>query len=329
MPKASEDLISVIIPIYNVEKYLKRCIDSIISQTYKKIEIILVDDGSTDSCPNICDNYSAIDKRIMVIHKKNGGLSDARNLGIKSAKGKYIIFVDGDDSVKNEYVEALHDAIIKDSADITACGNIDVYKGVVIERHPRTRKIYSGVEATKEIFYDRDIDTCAVSKLYKKELFNNNLFPNGKLFEDTWLVPRLFCKCSRISVIPESLYFHFINSNSIVTKDFNPTRMDLYYNSIKTVKYVCAKYPSLEKAGICKIVHSCISTAMSLVQSKIRYKEYEKTVFSYTRKNALKLLLDKNAPAKYKFGALSMVFGKYPFRTTLSIYNKKRGYFDE
>ena len=328
MKGVSDALISVIVPIYNVEKHIKRCIDSIIKQSYDKLEILLIDDGSLDNCSQICDEYVKEDKRIKVFHKKNGGLSDARNYGLKHANGEYVIFIDSDDSVKETYVESLYNVIIADSSDIAICGNIDVYKDVSIERHPKSHKIYDKISAIKEVFYDNDIDTCAVSKLFKKELFDNQAFPVGKIFEDTWIMPRIFCECNKISVIPESLYFHYINSNSIVTRDFDSKRMDLYYNSLDVVKYVSEIYPDLEKAGICKITHSCISTAMSLVKSKITYKEYEKIVFGYVRRNIFKLLFDDNVSSKYKLGALSMLLGKYPFKFILSIYNRRRSNYD-
>ena len=329
MKKASNDLISVIIPVYNVEKYLKRCVDSIVAQTYKNLEIILVDDGSLDACPKICDNYAEKDKRITVIHKQNGGLSDARNFGIKAAKGQFIAFVDSDDSVKPTYIEVLYDAIINDHSDISICGNIDIYRDTTIERHPKNRKVYTNIDSIKEVFYDRDIDTCAVSKLFKIELFRNRLFPTGKVFEDTWLIPRLLSDCKKVSVIPKSLYYHYINPNSIVTKEFSPDRMDLYSNTLDVVNYIINLFPSLKKASICKMTHSCISTAMSLVKSETIYREYETLVFSYVRKNILRLFLDTNAPIKYKVGALSMLFGRYPFKLFLNIYNKRRACSDD
>lgn len=328
MKEVSDALISVIVPVYNVEKHIKRCVESIIKQNYNNIEILLIDDGSVDNCPQICDDYAKRDKRIKVFHKNNGGLSDARNYGLKHANGEYVIFIDSDDSVKENYVESLYNVIIDDSSDIAICGNIDVYKDISIERHPKTRKTYDKLSAIKEVFYDNDIDTCAVSKLFKKELFDNQLFPVGKVFEDTWIIPRIFCECNKISVLPESLYFHYINSNSIVTSEFNPKRMDLYYNSLDVVKYVSEMYPNLEKAGICKITHSCISTAMSLVKSKKIYRDFERLVFGYVRKNIIKLLFDNNVSSKYKLGALSMLLGKYPFKFILSIYNRRRSNYD-
>ena len=122
MEQINKSLISVIVPIFKVESYLGKCIDSILSQTYKNIEIILVDDGSPDSCPQICDLYSEKDNRIKVIHKNNGGLSDARNAGLIVSKGEYVCFVDGDDFVETEYVERLYTAIKKCNADLAICG---------------------------------------------------------------------------------------------------------------------------------------------------------------------------------------------------------------
>ena len=123
-----QDLISIVVPIYNVEKYLEKCINSIIIQTYKNIEIILVNDGSTDSSGKICDIYLKIDKRIKVVHKKNGGLSDARNVGIENAKGKYIAFIDSDDFLDSDFIEILYNLIIEYNADVSCCKCNVIYK---------------------------------------------------------------------------------------------------------------------------------------------------------------------------------------------------------
>ena len=122
-----EDLISVVVPIYNVENYIKKCVDSILSQTYKNLEIILVDDGSPDNCPQICDEYAQKDNRIKVIHKENGGLSDARNAGIDISKGKFITFIDSDDYIEKDYVEVLYNSIKENASDMAIGSHKAIY----------------------------------------------------------------------------------------------------------------------------------------------------------------------------------------------------------
>ena len=168
-----QPLISIVIPVYKVEKYLERCILSIINQNYSNLEIILVDDGSPDDCGLICDNWAKIDNRIRVIHKENGGLSDARNAGIKIATGEFITFIDSDDYVLDNYIEYLLELIFKYNADIAICNfhqlfeetNRKVFVGGKVE------KIFNSEEAIETMLYDRDFYTCAWGKLYRKSFF--------------------------------------------------------------------------------------------------------------------------------------------------------------
>ena len=149
-----QDLISVIVPVYKVEKYLKRCVDSILAQTYPCLEVILVDDGSPDGCPAICDEYAREDRRVRVIHKENGGLSDARNAGIDAAKGKFLGFVDSDDYVHPRFYELLLQALKEEGADIAGCDVKKVCKTEKIEekeQQPIQRTVYSGREATAKV----------------------------------------------------------------------------------------------------------------------------------------------------------------------------------
>ena len=150
-----QDLISVIVPVYKVEKYLKRCVDSILAQTYPCLEVILVDDGSPDGCPAICDEYAREDRRVRVIHKENGGLSDARNAGIDAAKGKFLGFVDSDDYVHPRFYELLLQALKEEGADIAGCDVKKVCKTEKIEekeQQPIQRTVYSGREATANLY---------------------------------------------------------------------------------------------------------------------------------------------------------------------------------
>ena len=212
-----EPLISVIVPIYNVEKYLNKCVDSIINQTYKNLEIILVDDGSPDNCPQICDEYAKKDKRIKVIHKENGGLSDSRNVGIQEAKGEYIGFIDSDDYIDSEMYEYLYNLIEKYSADISNCGHRDV--GLVNEEGPLPEDeiVLNSKEALELLSRDTWIKNFAVNKLYKKSLFidNNIEYPVGKIMEDILTTYRLIEKANIIAVGNKNYYNYLKRDNSI------------------------------------------------------------------------------------------------------------------
>lgn len=209
-------LVSIIIPIYKVELYLKRCLDSILSQTYSNLEIILVDDGSPDRCPKICDEYAAKDKRIVVIHKNNGGLSEARNAGLDICKGDYISFVDSDDWVDEKYTEVLLNLAIKENADITIGENIQT-SGICNKPNNISKiQIYTSKEALYHLFNQNHtafIISCG--KLYRKELFSNIQFPIGKFHEDEFTTYILFYRSKKIIYTNSILYYYFRHSNSI------------------------------------------------------------------------------------------------------------------
>lgn len=216
-----DKLISVIVPVYKVEKYLERCVESIRNQTYSNIEIILVDDGSPDSCPTVCDRYAEKDGRIRVIHKENGGLSDARNVGIDAACGEYIGFVDSDDYIHSEMYENLVRSIKKTGAEIAVCGVRKVYDTDPEEQPVRDQdkvKVCSGIQAVKNIF-EPDLylqSVVAWNKLYRKELFDNVRYPVGKLHEDEFTTYKLLNKCKKVVYIEEKYYYYYQRTDSIM-----------------------------------------------------------------------------------------------------------------
>lgn len=220
-------MISVIVPIYNVEEYLKRCIDSIINQTYRNLEIILVDDGATDNCPLIADEYKKIDKRIKVIHKTNGGLSDARNAGIEIATGEYLMFIDSDDEINENMISILYDNLKKHDADISICGYQKIYIGDDI------KKVYKeyDVKVCKYNLFENMYNTygkytiVAWNKLYKKELFETLRYPKGKVHEDEFVIHELLKKCNTLVYDTRELYYYYQRNNSI-TSNFNLKRLN-------------------------------------------------------------------------------------------------------
>lgn len=230
-----QELISVIVPVYKVEKYLERCVESIRRQTYSNLEIILVDDGSPDRCPEICDGYVKLDSRIQVIHKKNGGLSDARNAGIEIAKGKYIGFVDSDDYIHPEMYENLYKAIVKYRADISVCGVKKVYSEqyIIEEQNILEVKRYDGRQAVANI-YDAELyleSVVAWNKLYRKELFISIRYPKGKIHEDEFTTYRLFYESDRVVRVNVQYYYYFQRKDSIMGKvnnEISDTVLDAY-----------------------------------------------------------------------------------------------------
>lgn len=211
-------LVSIIVPIYKVEPYLRRCLDSIVNQTYTNLEIILVDDGSPDNCPKICDEYAAKDKRIIVIHKENGGLSDARNAGLDICKGEYISFVDSDDWVEDRYIEVLIENAQKEGADVVIGENIQTEGCSKQSEKNVSIKTFTSNEALKHLFSQNHIAfTVSWGKLYKKSLFTSLRFPLGKYHEDEFTTYILFYNSKKIVYTSEILYYYYQRADSIVS----------------------------------------------------------------------------------------------------------------
>lgn len=220
--------VSVIVPVYNVDQYLSRCINSIISQSLKNIEIILVNDGSTDSSGNICEYFAKLDNRIKVIHKKNGGLSDARNVGLNIANGKFIAFVDSDDFIHKEMYTILLKTIIENDCDIAESGYKEVYENEVIndEHLIVIKKIYNRKDAVVSTIMDHHCKNYVWNKLYKKELWEKIRFPIGEIFEDVSTTYKIINECTRIVKIDCVLYYYYQRQNSIVNSNFSLKKLD-------------------------------------------------------------------------------------------------------
>ena len=227
-----KDLISVVVPVFNVEKYLDHCILSILNQTYKNLEIILVNDGSTDSCSVMCDQYAIYDSRIKVIHKINEGLSSARNVGLDIVTGKYVTFVDSDDSVTEDYIEVLYNALEKTNSQISIGAFLKVKsEEFVIKRDTilnESFQIFSPHEAVQKI-YNKSLNlhfTTVCGNLYQIDLFKSLRFPLGKIHEDGYLNYKLLFSANRIVYTPNKIYNYFTRQGSITTSPFSLNRLD-------------------------------------------------------------------------------------------------------
>ena len=224
------NLVSIVVPVYNVESYIDKCIESLVNQSLKHIEIILVDDGSTDKSGHICDKYALSDNRIRVIHKINGGLSDARNEGIKVAKGKYISFVDSDDWISINMIESLYNLAESNDADIVQCDYIETYNeketNETVDSNISTQ-CYNGIQMLEYMHTDK-YGKCIVvwNKLYKKELFEEILFPKGKIHDDEFTTYKLFNIAKRIVDTDSIMYYYRQREGSIINSEFNIGRLD-------------------------------------------------------------------------------------------------------
>lgn len=232
-------LISIIIPVYKVEKYLEKCIQSVINQTYKNIQIILVDDGSPDNCGKICDEYAERDQRIEVIHKSNGGLSDARNKGLEIAKGEYIGFVDSDDYIEADMYEVLYNLLKQYNADVSICNFYTVsQEKIAIKNADNGIKEYNRIEILKEILLDNNIQSYAWNKLYKKDLFDEIKYPVGKKYEDIGTTFYLLEKCNKVVVTGKPEYYYINRQDSIVNNVTETTITDYIELIIQRYDYI-------------------------------------------------------------------------------------------
>ena len=220
------DLISVIIPVYKVENYLCRCVDSVLEQTYTNMEIILVDDGSPDNCPVMCDEYARQDSRVKVIHQENAGLSGARNAGIDMAQGQWLAFVDSDDYLAADFLERLYQACVDTGSSLSVC-RWEYVRGETIPEHGTGEtRVYTGREMLANLYVpDGAYFVVAWNKLYRKELFEDIRYPLGRIHEDEATTYRIYDKVKKAAYLDRSLYGYFVTPVSI-TRGFNPKRMD-------------------------------------------------------------------------------------------------------
>lgn len=220
--------VSIIVPVYKVEKYLQSCVDSILDQTFTDYELILVDDGSPDNCGLICDDYKKIDTRVTVIHKSNGGLSDARNAGIDIAKGYYITFIDSDDKIAPNFLETMISHAQNDHSDIVQVGFTSVEDKLnEIEKDKKFSIYTDNDKILRDYLRFKGIQGYACGKLYKTALFKTIRYPVGIIQEDAWVTYKLLYECSGLTVIECPLYFYRINTESIMNGRFNPERFNI------------------------------------------------------------------------------------------------------
>ena len=286
-------LISVIVPVYNVEQYLDRCINSIVKQTYSNLEIILIDDGSPDKCPQMCDEWAKSDSRIKVIHKKNGGLSSARNVGLDLATGEYIAFVDSDDYIDKQMLELMFNAAENNSVSVVCCGRIRVTASSNEEMFTLPQeKILTGEEAIKEIFVGGVVEEAAWDKLYKAEVFNYRRFPIGEINEDIVQTINILGSYDKIVHVGKALYYYCENYGSITKSGYNKNKAIILKHLETIFSYVSNTYPRLLKdfyyleARYCQgLLYLLLNDKKVLEENRVDYyKAYSKfkTAFKET-----------------------------------------------
>ncbi len=305
-----EDLISIIIPVYNVEKYLCDCLDSVVNQTYKNIEIVLVDDGSTDNSGTICDEYAKKDKRVKVFHIENKGVSDARNFGVIKSLGKYITFIDSDDIVSKRYTELLYSILKSNNADISQClfKRFSHTKNIVENIKCSHVEVYNSLYALQNLYNKKNRyfnSTYVCGKLIKRKLVEDFKFPTGKMFEDSFVVYKYFFNSHFIACINQELYYYRISENSRTEKEYTLRFLDgievleeimLFFKKQQIVnRYLILNYLSQIRSNYFYILENNIDYNLTILH--IKYDEYKN---SDSLKNRLAFLCIK-CKRLYKF----------------------------
>ena len=256
-----QPLISIIIPVYKVEQYLEKCVESVRNQDYPNLEILLIDDGSPDACPKICDEYEEKDRRIKVIHKKNGGLASARNVGLDNARGEYIAFVDSDDWLAPQAYSTMMKLLLDQGLDIVCCEISRMCGEKEIERYRffETGTVLSGKDVTKEILLDK-IGSQVVKAIYHAHCWKNLRFPIGRLYEDIPVTFLAFSKARQVGFIAEPFYLYRSNDESI---SLSPQPLKPYHEFLgfkEHYDYSCINYPEIENECLANTAIYAIST---------------------------------------------------------------------
>ena len=313
-----KELITVIIPIYQVEKYLENCVNSVLQQTYENLEIILVDDGSIDRCPQICDKFAEKDKRVRVIHKINGGLSDARNAGLDICKGQYITFIDSDDYVSQNYIELLYNALISNDADVSMVGSAAIQENMLYCTDPvegNTEK-YSQGEAIVNGLNIR-IQQNAWGKLYPAEYFKELRFPVGKLYEDLAVFYRILLKMGKLVVVRAPAYKYLIRSGSIMQSKFNVRQLDEIEIIDKEMDNLIFHFPEYKTMANGRRLYSYFLVLRRINTSEVadQYIQEQRVIIDKIRKYSKGMLFKKDINMRLKSKILAFYFGE-------SVFNK-------
>ena len=317
------DLISVIVPVYNVEAYLDRCIESIVNQTYQNLEIILVDDGSPDNCPAMCDSWAAKDSRIRVIHKENGGLSDARNVGMALATGEYIAFVDSDDYIAPEMYQLLYERMVTDDCDISACGVEMVFEdgspaylltragNCVLEREAAMEAVIQESWLKQPVWY----------KLYKSKVVRHLLFPVGKCHEDVFWTWQAVASAEKVSVFDTPCYFYVQRSGSIMDEQYSLKRLDAVEAKQERLVYIEKEMPRLVNTAKQDLWRFCMYSMQMLMKCSLPVVYYEgrKRILEALKRYPIQLSGTRGMPARQ---IIWLVIAKFFFEPTCKIRMK-------
>lgn len=306
------NLISVIIPVYNVEKYLEKCLKSVQNQSYAHFEVILINDGSTDSSLKICEAFIKKDKRFSVLTKENGGLSSARNLGLKKIRGKYVTFVDSDDYLSEHYLKHFVSGIESEKSIVCSKFLLVDENGVFLSKRQRIQEkklIFSKEEGIKEILLQNKMDHSAWGKLYPISFFENITFPDGKLFEDMGTTYKLLALANEVVFLDEYDYYYLQQPNSIMNSSFNLKKLDIIDMSKEMIKDIVNTCPQLVNYAKNRAFSAEAGIFLDVPNTKA-FESSQKLLWKEVRENRYAPFLIKGARLKNKLGAILSFLGR-------------------
>lgn len=305
-------LVSVIVPIYNVEKYLRKCIESIINQDYLNLEIILVNDGSPDNCLTICEEYLKKDQRIRLINKKNGGLSDARNVAIDIASGEFISFIDSDDYVESDYISSLINLVTGFDVKlaVTLANYFKEGKKVEVDNKSLLIKKFSASKGMESMLYQEYFDNSAWGKIYHRSLFENIRYPVGLLYEDVPVTYKLIIKSNGIAFSNKKTYNYLLREDSIEGSAFNEKKYLSYLKIVKDLEDSKKQFYEYRKAFNCRL----LSLSFHLLFESTKGTLFEKEIFKNVQKYRMGVLFDSKARKKARLAALLSFVGSKTLR---------------
>jgi glycosyltransferase involved in cell wall biosynthesis len=290
----NDPLISVIVPVYNVEKYVGRCLTSIINQSYTNLEIIVVNDGSTDNSLSVCEEFAAQDSRINLITQDNKGLSGARNTGLRHYTGEYVTFVDSDDWIHRNMIEYLYHVLIRNDSEMSLCGSLRVSDGIIQDKQYKELEetIYSP-ETFMSLFLSERFTACW-SRLFRRDVISGFEFPEGLNCEDyIYMYEAIRRIQKRVTFVDIPLYYYYCNRpDSIVNDSFGIKKFDQYYSAKRLFDLVCEYTPQYKKQSLTRLAGAIVSLVNSARQHK-RFEDQEREMISALRSNAPIFLFNK------------------------------------
>ena len=319
------ELISIIVPAYNVEKYIGKCIESILRQSYKYFELILIDDGSKDNTLSICKEYESIDARIRVYHKENGGLSEARNYGLDRFNGQYVCFIDSDDYVDSDYLRILYNGINIDSSISISVVKKQRLKCNDIPRNVKKNKweLLNAEQAISKILRQKGTSHTATDKLYKARLWRNHRFPVGKYYEDYLTIYNIVLDSQMIAFNSSELYFYIQRNDSIMHEGCSEKALSIFDVSDKVTNNIINTLPSIKIEAHELQIKTYLKYYQIILNSNIdSYKEYQRRIKKKISDLARELLLSRKVSFKTKFKIIMSYLNPHIF---LFIYNKMDG----